>query len=122
MAMLSAVKWAELITTSLKIADSARRWYDTLSRRKSQQGSISPVAEPETLASLSTAVQQTITRLEETESDLAEQAQLISRMATQEEALSRGLQAISTRLTMLLWVSWGALLLGSIALVIAFLI
>ncbi|MFH1560093.1 MAG: hypothetical protein ABID84_01600 [Chloroflexota bacterium] len=118
---LSAIKWTQLITTSLQVANSARQWYETLSKKRAQKGSVPPIKESATLASLSTAVQQAITRLEETESDVAEQAQIVSQMATQEEALSRGLQAVSARLTVLLWVSASALLVGLIAIVIAFL-
>lgn len=118
---LSAVKWADLIRTSLNIADSARKLYETLNKKKPRDVDATSFTEPATLSSLSTAVQQTITRLEETESDLAEQSQLVSEIATQEEALSRSLVAVSARLTALLWLSGSALLVGSIAIVLALL-
>ena len=116
---LSALKWTDLIKTSLSIADTARKWYETLNRRKAQKGSAPPITESATLSSLSTAVQQAITRLEETEADVAEQAQIVSQMAAQEEAMSRGFQALSARVTVLMWISASGLLIAFAALVIA---
>ena len=118
MLALSAIKWTQLIKTSLDIANSARQWYETLSKKRAQKGSVQPIRESATLASLSATVQQAVTRLEETETDVAEQAQIVSQMATQEETLSRGLQAVSTRLTVQLWISLSALLVSFVALII----
>ena len=54
--------------------------------------------------------------------DQARHAELISQMATQQESLSRGIQSVSTRLTILLWVSASALVLAAASLVLALLL
>ena len=53
-------------------------------------------------------------------SNQAQLAELITQMTTQEDALARGLQVVSGRLTKLIWLSGSALLIASVAVVLVF--
>ena len=57
--------------------------------------------------------------VEELESHDVEQAELITQIATQGKALSRGLQIIAGRVNALLWIAATGFLVAVIALVIA---
>jgi hypothetical protein len=112
---LTAVSWKTILVTALPIAREARLLYKTLSGRRGEKD---PAQNSET-ASVSGALDKIATRLDEVDADQEKQAGLLAEMAAQEEALSRGLQALSARLTVLLWVSSFALVLALIAIVIA---
>ena len=117
--MLSAVPWNVILASAPTIVDTARRLYDRL-REKSANGA-SLLASPESvsLPELATAIDELRPRLDALQANAAAQADLTARMAAQEEALSQGIQALSSRITLLLWISSAALLSSVIAVGVA---
>ena len=111
---LTAVSW-KTILTALPIAREARLLYKTLRDRRAKSDS----GEGLETANVSGALDEIATRLDGVDADQEKQAGLLSQMAVQEEALARGLQTLSVRVTALLWVSSSALVLAIIAIVIA---
>ena len=77
--------------------ESARRLYGKLSRTEQPQSEPRPRWSPMDCPRSLTRWRSWRTRLNDLESDLTRQAELASRMAAQEEALSQGLQAVSGR-------------------------
>ena len=115
-AALAAVNWALLLKDAPKLVNSARQLYETFGKR--DRGT-PPATGSVSVSDLSTGVQELRSRLEEVGAGQETQAAVVSRMAVQEEALSRGLQAVAARLTVLLWVSGGALALAAVAVVLS---
>jgi hypothetical protein len=112
---LTAVSWKTILVTALPIAREARLLYKTLSGRRGESDS----GQSSETESVSGVLEKIATRLDEVDADQEKQAGLLAQMAAQEEALSRGLQALSARVTALLWVSSSALVLALIAVIIA---
>ena len=96
---LGAVPWEKIIKLAPPILEQARRFYETLINKKRNQ----PPSRPKkpTLDSVSAALDDIQLRMETVEENEAKVAELISQMAAQEEALSRGLQIVSARVTIL---------------------
>ena len=103
------------VLTALPIAREARLLYKTLRDRRGKSDSNQGLE----TANVTGALDEMATRLDGVDADQVKQAGLLSQMAAQEEALSRGLQTLSFRVTVLLWVSSSALVLAGIAIVIA---
>ena len=118
-AMISAVPWKMILTTAPAAVDSARLLYNGLKRRREGRASPSPTEEPDSHPQITKTIRQMRSRIDQLEVDSTRRAELISQLASQEEALARGLQAISARLTLLVWVSGAALVLATAAVVIA---
>ena len=115
------MNWAVPLTEAPKVVESARRLYGKLSRTEQPQSEAPPEVESDGLPAVLDEMAELRTRLNDLESDLTRQAELASRMAAQEEALSQGLQAVSGRATAALWLSGGAALLAAVAIVVALL-
>ena len=111
---LTAISW-KTVLTALPIAREARLLYKTLSDRRGKSDS----NHASETASVSSALNEIATRLDGVDADQERQAGLLSQMAAQEEALSRGLQTLSARVAALLWVSSAALVLAVVAIVVA---
>ena len=122
MSVLKAVSLDILIRTAPRIAKEAREWYKDLRERKAALDDAAPTATSDSVSDLSAPVEGIQSKLESLEADQARHAELISEMATQQESLSRGIQSVSTRLTILLWVSGSALVLAAASLVLALLL
>ena len=111
-----SVKWDEVVRHGPKIVEAARILYET-SRQRQQQapgataGSASG-PDPRHLADLDNRVR----RLEENET---EQAALVTDIANQLETLTRSVDALGSRVQMLLWLGGGALVVGLAALALA---
>lgn len=99
--------------------ETARRFYVDLTERRRSQDSAAADADPDIPSGLGRHFSDFEKRLTTLEADESVQAELVSQMAAQEEALSLGLRALSTRVTLLLWVSVGAVLVAVAAIVIA---
>lgn len=110
---LGAVPWKDILLAAPSIVESAHRLCEGLSKRHRRQTEATPGAD------LASAVADVKVRLEALEGSQTRQAELIARMAQQEEALSQGLRSVSARLTLLLWLSGGALVAASAAVVLA---
>ena len=116
---LAVVPWKEILTSAPAIVSSARFLYERLRQRSGDGEPQSSADVSPDVASLGAELDAMRTRLQALESDQARQADLIAQMATQEEALSRGLQAVSSRVTVLLWVSVAALVAALVAVALA---
>ena len=117
-AALSKVSWTLILNQAPKIVGETRKLIETVSKRRSTAGAFA-TADSANMTSGSQALNQVRSMVEELESHDIEQAELITQIATQEEALSRGLQIIAGRVIALLWIAATAILVAVIALVIA---
>ena len=117
--MLKPAAVAALINSAPKIMETARKFYADLKERHRPQDAAAADADLEISPGLRKRFADLEQRLATLETDESVQAELVSQMAAQEEALSRGLRALSMRVTLLLWVSVGAALVAVTAIVIA---
>ena len=115
---LGAIPWPLILRTTPQIVGEARKLYEVVSKSRSTAKS-SPRVQIDDLPEVSESLNELRLRIEEMEAHDAKQAELISQMAAQAEALSRGLQTVSSRTAVLLWIATGATLVAVIALVIA---
>ena len=112
---------ATVLTTAPPIVSSAHLLYETLIKRRERRGPAGDATQAEAPPEVSTAIDEVRSRVESLEASGIDQAKLIAQMAAQEEALSSSLRAVSSHLTALLWVSVSALVVSSVALVLALL-
>lgn len=117
-AALSKVSWTLILNQAPKIVGEARKLIETVSETGSAART-SATADSANMTSVSQALDQLRSMVEELESHDVKQAELITQIATQGEALSRGLQIIGGRVNALLWIAATAILVAAIALVVA---
>ncbi len=117
-AALSKVPWTLILNQAPKIVGEARKLIETVSKRGSTART-SATADSPNMTSVSQDLDRLRSMVEELESHDVEQAELITQIATQGEALSRGLQIIAGRVNALLWIAATAILVAVIALVAA---
>ncbi len=107
--LVGNIPWPMLLDRAPWLVDSAKELYETLRKRREE-----PEGQP-----LSATIGDISLRLDELEAHQTRQAELLSQMAAQEEAISRGLRTVSTRLLAATLVALGAVILAIIALVVA---
>ena len=107
--LLASIPWPALLGRAPWLVDSARDLYEALRKRREK-----PEGQP-----LSATLEDLSSRLDELEDHQTRQAELLSQMAAQEEAISRGLRIVSTRLLIAALAALGAMILALIALVVA---
>ena len=107
--VLGSIPWPLLLDRAPWLVDRSKDLYDSLRNRRE-----GPEAEP-----ISVTVGDISSRLDELEDHQTRQAELLSQMAAQEEAISRGLRTVSTRLLAATLVALGAVILAMGALVVA---
>ena len=117
--IVAALPGKELIKVAPALVEIARKLYKDVSERRRKPSNQTQTGETNNLAVLSEGLAEAQSRLEILEADGSVQAELIAQMATQQEALTIGLQSLVLRVTVLLWLSSGAALAGIVALVIA---
>ncbi len=108
-ALLANIPWPTLLDRAPWLVDSARDLYESLRKRREE-----PEDRP-----LSATIGDISSRLNELEDHQTRQAELLSRMAAQEEAMSKGLRIVSTRLLATALAALGAIILAVIALAVA---
>ena len=101
--LLAAVSWEVLIKETPKIVDAALKLHDRVRSRNKGWQRPDPDAGADSPQALRRDVKGILERLDALEDSESAQAELISKMVVQEEALLRGLQALSTRVTALYW-------------------
>ena len=101
--VLAAVPWEVLIKEAPKIVDAALKLHDRVRSRNKGRQRPDPDAGADSPQALRRDVKGILERLDALEDSESAQAKLISKMVVQEEALLRGLQALSTRVTALYW-------------------
>lgn len=109
-----SVKWEDVVRHGPKIVEAARVLYETSKQRQqrspgSQPG---PGVDNGRLADLEAEVR----RLQDNET---QQAALVADIASQLETLTRSVDALASRVQLLLWLGGGALAVGLVALVLA---
>lgn len=107
--VLGNIAWVTLLESAPWLVDNAKDLYESLRKRREE-----PEDQP-----LSATVGDISSRLDELEDHQTRQAELLSRMAAQEEAISRGLKIVSTRLLAVALAAIGAIILALVALVVA---
>jgi hypothetical protein len=113
-----SVRWEEVVRHAPKIVEAARILYET-NRQRQQRSADSPGSSPGSdpgLKSRLADLEAEVGRLQENE---ARQAALVTDMAKQLEALTQSVDALASRMQLLLWLGGGALVVGLIALVLS---
>lgn len=108
-----SVKWEDVVRHGPKIVEAARVLYET-SKQRQQRSSGSapgPGVDNGRLADLEAEVR----RLQDNET---QQAALVADIASQLETLTRSVDALASRVQLLLWLGGGALAVGLAALVL----
>jgi len=120
-ALLAAVNWTLLLTETPKVVSSARRLYESVSQRGQRVAIAEADDEAAVSRTLSDAVDELTLRVGDIENGLERQAELSSRMAAQERALSEGLRTVFSRATAALWLAGAALVVAAATLVVTLL-
>jgi hypothetical protein len=115
---LGAIPWKMILTTTPPIVSEARKLYEVISKDRSTKNS-SPTVGVTNLSEVSKTLSELRLRVEEMEAHDAKQAELISQIAHQGEALSQGLKILASRMTILIWMAASAIIVAVIALVVA---
>ena len=118
---LNKVQWLRLIEGATSIVNTALNLSDQQDARNKERQHRSHDVDTDTLSGLHTDMTDIKERLETMEAESREHAELISRMAAQEEAMLRGIEALSTRVSKLFWALIGASALAIAALLLAIL-
>ena len=115
---LSAVNWTSILKSAPDIVSEARRLYEAVTKNRSASKA-GHTADSGSMSAVLLALSEMRSTVEELEDRDVKQAEVISQIAAQGEALSRGLQIVSGRMTALLWVIASAMIIAVIGLVIA---
>ena len=109
-----SVKWEDVVRHGPKIVEAARVLYETSKQRQQRSSGSAPGPDLDggRLADLEAEVR----RLQENET---QQAALVADIASQLETLTRSVDALASRVQLLLWLGGGALAVGLVALVLA---
>jgi hypothetical protein len=110
-----------LLTETPKLVNSARLLYDGIKNGGRHKAGVGGDAVAAEAPALGDAVDELRLRIDGVEAGLERQAELSSRMAAQEHALSEGLRAVSARATAALWLGGAALLMAAAAVLVALL-
>lgn len=118
---LGTIPWKDIIIAAPSVVEAARRLYDT-ARRRTNHPEPRPAASSDDLLAVSNRVNEIQARLREIEAADERQAELITCIAEQTEALSQGLTVISARMARVLWVAVGAIVVALVAVVLQFIL
>ena len=114
-----SVKWEEVVRHAPKIVEAARVLYETNRQRQPRPAGSGSSAGPDSTSGLKTSLadlEAQVIRLQDNES---QQAALVSDIAKQLDALTVSVDALASRVQMLLWLAAGGLVAGLAALVLA---
>lgn len=114
-----SVKWEEVVRHAPKIVEAARVLYETNRQRQPRPAGSGGSAGPDPASGLKTSLadlEAQVSRLQDNES---QQAALVSDIAKQLDALTGSVDALASRVQMLLWLAAGGLVAGLAALVLA---
>ena len=119
-AAIGALPWKEILLLAPGMVETGRRLYESLKKKNDQVEEDEEASSSNSLSTPSNELKSLQLRLDQIAAAQERLAELIAQMTTQEEALSQGLQVVSTRLSKLLWVSGSALVTASVAVVLVF--
>ena len=108
---ITNIPWKEIIKAVPVLVESARKFHSSRLQRSDTRKDKDTVVEDNQSAVMIDS------RLRTLEDDATAQAEIVSRMAEQVEALSIGLQTLSARATMLMWVACGSTAIAVVAIV-----
>jgi hypothetical protein len=111
-----SVKWEEVVRHGPKIVEAARILYETSKQRQQRPAGSAPG--PDLNAGRLADLEAEVRRLQENE---IQQAGLVTDIANQLESLTRSVDALASRVQLLLWLGGGALAVGLVALVLSLL-
>jgi|SRR5215218_4405306 len=113
-----SVKWDEVVRHGPKIVEAARILYETSQQRQQppSSGATGSSSGPDLSSRHLAEMDNRVRRLEENET---EQAALVTDIANQLESLTRSVDALGSRVQMLLWLGGGALVVSLAALPLA---
>lgn len=114
-----SVKWEEVVRHAPKIVEAARVLYETNRQRQPRPAGSGGSGGPDPTSGLKTSLadlEAQVIRLQDNES---QQAALVSDIAKQLDALTVSVDALASRVQMLLWLAVGGLVAGLAALVLA---
>jgi hypothetical protein len=117
---LGVINWALILKEAPKIVREARQVYELVSRRRAE-AQFRARLDPADLPAVPDALNELRYRVDEMEAHNARQAELISQLAAQGEALSEALEATAGRLGLMMWVAGGAVLVAAASLAVALL-
>ncbi|MFL6198049.1 MAG: hypothetical protein ACJ76J_02630 [Thermoanaerobaculia bacterium] len=109
-----SVKWEEVVRHGPKIVEAARILYESSKQR--QQRSSGSAPGPDLNAGRLADLKADVRRLQENE---IQQAALVTDIADQLESLTRSVDALASRVQLLLWLGGGALVVGLAALALS---
>ena len=104
----------DTLRTVTPLVGEARKWYESRGKNRVTKQPVDTTAVPD-FQSLKAAVDGVRERLEQIETDDDSQAEIISGIVEQTEALAQGVQILARRVTLLVVLSGGALILGGLA-------
>jgi hypothetical protein len=114
-----SVKWEEVVRHAPKIVEAARILYETNRQRQPRPAGSGGSAGPEPTSDLKTSLADLEAQVSSLQDNESQQAALVSDIARQLNALTSSVDALGSRMQMLLWLAAGGLVAGLAALVLA---
>lgn len=111
-----SVKWEDVVRHGPKIVEAARVLYETSRQRQPRPAGSSG---PDSASGLKTSLADLEAQVRRLQDNETEQAALVTDIARQLDALTSSVDALASRVQMLLWLAGGALAAGVAALVLA---
>lgn len=114
-----SVKWEEVVRHAPKIVEAARVLYETNRQRQPRPGGSGGPGGPDPTSDLKTRLANLEAQVSSLQDNESQQAALVSDIAKQLDALTGSVDALASRVQMLLWLAVGGLVAGLAALVLA---
>lgn len=117
-----SVKWEDVVRHAPKIVEAARVLYETSRQRQPRpagSGSSAGAAGADPASDLTTRLADLEAQVGSLQDNEGQQAALVSDIARQLDALTGSVDALASRVQMLLWLAAGGLVAGLAALVLA---
>ena len=113
-----SVKWEDVVRHAPKIVEAARVLYENR-QRQSRPAASGGSAGPDSTSDLKTRLADLEAQVSSLQDNEGQQAALVSDIARQLNALTGSVDALASRVQMLLWLAAGGLVAGLAALVLA---
>jgi len=113
-----SVKWEDVVRHAPKIVEAARVLYESR-QRQSRPATSGGSAGPDSTSDLKTRLADLEAQVSSLQDNEGQQAALVSDIARQLNALTGSVDALASRVQMLLWLAAGGLVAGLAALVLA---
>ena len=114
-----SVKWEDVVRHGPKIVEAARVLYETNRQRQPRTAGSGGATGPDPASGFKSSLADLEAQVRRLQDNETEQAALVTDIARQLDALTGSVDALASRVQMLLWLSAGALAVGVAALVLA---